>query len=504
MKTKPLIVALTILFAFGLFVSNGFAQLFGGGSDENISAELKKLNTRLVEKLFPAVNGLKNKQDDLAQKMAALNNNLLNQQKKLVQQVELLNNSLASLQGSIEQNQVMNQKANAKLDNDINQVKSQMASLESQVTNELKTQFTSQIKTLNEQADKQKAEQQAFRQSLTTRFDDLRKGVAQDMDRLGQQTSNVIQDGLSKQSQRIDEAILTVGDLAKLETQNAQLLTSGVQTLKKNDQDMSATLKRVESGQSSMHEKNEKLIDILSQTLTQQQNALMKIDQLVGRQQNTKEDVELTRETIKALKDIVDKRLAETSQAQEAIRNQNQQVLQQTEVIQKNLLVSDEKMNKLASGLKTLDALNSGTQKQLEAAHQKLDQVKSLSQQTDEKFARLVDTTKSMLTSTSKVGDKMDQVVQKIDAGRTEANISNEKLSRLVEILKAIASEQEKFDQVLGNQNMINKNVQTAASDIQKNLSETHKEFRDRLEDLRRKSNVAIARNNDILKVLQK
>ena len=143
----------------------------------------------------------------------------------------------------------------------------------------------------------------------------------------------------------------------------------------------------------------------------------------------------------------------------------------------------------------------------------------------------------------------MIAVTQKVDASRTETSLSNEKLSRLVDILKNIAGEQDKFAQILGNQNMINKNIQSAADDIQKaitsnseqgrfsqllgnqdkinrniqtvaeniqntvsgsnqqlasSLTEAHKEFRDRLEDLRRKSNVAIARNNDILKLLKR
>lgn len=466
MKTKPLICCLTVLFVFLLFGSTGFAQLFGGSdaSHEHINSELKKLNTRLVEKLFPELGGVKKTQSDLVEQMKRLNESTLKRHNQLVRQVELLNSSLASLQGSIEQIQVTNHKADAKLDREMTQVRTQMNSLES---------------------------------GLAGSFQALQKGLAQDMDRLGQ-----------AQEQRIGRAVSSVGELATLQKKNGEVMVNALQSLNKNDETLMAGVTRMEAGQKGMQEKNQKLIEILSENFKQQQVALVKIDELSARQQSTKQDIELTRETMKKLKEIIDKRLAETAQTQESLRTMNQQALKQTEVMQGNLLVFDEKMNKLAAGLKTLDAQNTTSKQQLETANQKLDQVRTLNQQTDEKFAKLVDTTKSMLVTTNQVGEKMDQVAQKIDVSRSEANLSNEKISKLVDILKTIAQEQDKLTQVLGNQGKINQNIQAATDAIQatisSNLTETHKEFRDRLEDLRRKGNVAISRGDDILKLLQK
>ncbi|MCF8721457.1 hypothetical protein [Nitrospina gracilis] len=491
MKTKPLIIFLTALFVLFLFGSNGFAQLFGGGdvSDEQIHAELKKLNTRIVENLFPELAAVKKAQSQLVEQMNKLNEITLKRHNQVARQVDLLNSSLASLQGSIEQNQVINQKANVKLDDDITRVKTQMNSLEAKLTGDLKNQFAGQIEALNRQAEQQKVDQQAFMKNLENNFQALQKGLAQDMDRIGQ-----------AQEQRIGRAVTAVTEMANLQKQNSQVMTSGFQTLNKHDENILAGVSRMEVAQKSDQEKNKKLIDILSDSLKQQQTELIKLDEVAVRQQGNKQDIELTRETMKKLKEIVDKRLTETAQTQEALRVMNQQLLKQQEVIQSNLLVSDEKMNKLAAGLQSLDSQNAATKQQLDTANQKLDQVRLLNEQIDGKFIKLVDTTKSMLTGTAQVSEKMDAVSQKIDAGRTEANLSNEKLSKLVEILKTIAQEQDKLAQVLGNQNQINQNIQTVTG----SLNETHKEFRDRLEDLRRKGNVAIARGDDILKLLQK
>ncbi|MGP0628353.1 hypothetical protein ACTRW9_01445 [Nitrospina sp. 32_T5] len=491
MKTKPLIFFLTAIFVLFLFGSNGFAQLFGGGdaSDEQIHAELKKLNTRLVENLFPELAAVKKAQSQLVDQMNRLNDITLKRHNRIARQVELLNSSLASLQGSIEQNQVINQKANVKLDDDITRVKTQMNSLEAKLTGDLKSQFAGQIEALNRQAEQQKADQQAFMKNLEANFHGLQKGLAQDMDRIGQ-----------AQEQRIGRAVSAVTEMASLQKQNNQVMTSGFQTLNKHDENILAGVMRLETVQTGNQEKNQKLIDILSDSLKQQQLELVKLDEVSARQQGNKQDIELTRETMKKLKEIVDKRLTETAQAQEALRVMNQQLLKQQEVIQSNLLVSDEKMNKLAAGLQSLDSQNAAAKQQIDTANQKLDQVRTLGQQTNDKFSKLVDTTKGVLTSTAQINDKMDAVSQKIDAGRTEDNLSNEKISRLVEILKTIAQEQDKLAQVLGNQNKINQNIQTVTG----SLTETHKEFRDRLEDLRRKGNVAIARGDDILKILNK
>ena len=137
--------------------------------------------------------------------------------------------------------------------------------------------------------------------------------------------------------------------------------------------------------------------------------------------------------------------------------------------------------------------------------------LQSVNAQTHEKFSKLVETTQGMLANASETNKKVDQALEKLDAGRTESTLNSEKISQLIDILKNIAKEQGKFAQVLDNQNKINKNVVSAAETVNKNLgamqshlTTTHDGFQKRLEDLRRKANVTISRNDDILKMVKK
>ncbi len=113
---------------------------------------------------------------------------------------------------------------------------------------------------------------------------------------------------------------------------------------------------------------------------------------------------------------------------------------------------------------------------------------------------------------------------------KSQSDLSNEKLSRLVDILKSFAVEQGKIDQelqvlvasqstvdqvlqeqkkldvVLQSQKKVEKAIQgqkLGSIATQETILTTQKKMTEALKDLRRKANVNISRNDDILKKLK-
>ena len=136
-----------------------------------------------------------------------------------------------------------------------------------------------------------------------------------------------------------------------------------------------------------------------------------------------------------------------------------------------------------------------------------------------------------------------------MDSNKVQTDLGNEKLTKLIDILKAIAIEQGKFDQVLHGQEKLDvvlqaqgkvdqalrgqvqgkvdqvlqkmgkldlllqaqekvdqtlqgQGLKTVTS--QETISQMQQEIKDSLKDLRRKANVNISRNDDILKKIKK
>ena len=165
----------------------------------------------------------------------------------------------------------------------------------------------------------------------------------------------------------------------------------------------------------ALSEQNKKIIDILSKTLQEQETASTKIDTLGGNQSKSDENLKFTRETMVALKDILDKRLVEINKTQQALQAQTYKSQQSAELIKENLLVADQKINKLADALKTFQ-------------------------------------------------------IQGSEMGKAKSDLINEKITRLIEILKAIAEEQGKMEKLIASQGGKgnNKDLMDALADLKR------------------------------------
>jgi hypothetical protein len=337
--------------------------------------EIKKLNTRVVEQVIPQIQNTNLTIEKLKaeiNKVRAEVNRVRSGNKTVNQQMEILSSVIPAMQGSIELSQVQTIQ-------EIQSLGKRLAELEAQIKSERESK-----------AQHQKAELEAIKQEVSTNLQNLKEGMAKDMERMAQLNQSAFQEliknnekRLSDQNARVDKSIAVMTEIARGGSKTNEMLASLQAGVMQNSK--------------SLSQQNKKIIDILSKTLREQEAASTKIDTLGGNQSKSDENVRIARETMVALKDILDKRLVEIDKTQQVLQEQNDKSLQNADLIKQNLLVTDQKINKLAGVLKTFQ-------------------------------------------------------IQGSEVGRAKADLINEKITRLIEILKAIASEQGKMEKLVASQ----------------------------------------------------
>lgn len=407
---KSVTASCIVCACLGLFASEAFAQLFGGDNNkwERILLEIKKLNTRIVEKVIPKIDRINSDIKKIKIEISRVKTEVRNVRSgnnNLSEQIDTLSNMIPGIQSSMEQSQV---------------------------------RAMQQIQALGKRLE----QLDAIKQEVATQLGSLKDGMAKDMEQIAELNQGAFQEliksnekHLRNQNARVDKSIAIMTEMAKGGAKTSEALAVLQAGLVENSKARS--------------EQNKKIIDILSKSLKEQQAAAIEIDALGGNQAKSDENVRYARETMVALKGILDKRLAEIDKTQQALQAQNDQAMQDADLIKQNLQITDQKINKLAEGLQAIH--NQG-----------------------------IDTTKSMLTNASEVN-------QKIDENRAEVKLTSEKITKLIEILKAIAEKQGKLEQLLASQGGKGGN----------------KQLMDVLADLKRKANVNISRNDRILKKLK-
>lgn len=426
MRMKSVTASCIVCAFLGLFASEAFAQLFGGDNNkwERILLEIKKLNTRIVEKVIPQIDRINSDIKKIKIEISRVKTEVRNVRSgnnNLSEQIETLSNMIPGIQSSMEQSQVRTMQQIQALGKRLEQLQAKIKAEQAQ------------------QARNQQAQLDAIKQEVATQLGSLKDGMAKDMEQIAKLNQSAFQEliksnekHLRNQNARVDKSIAIMTEMAKGGANTSEALAVLQAGLVENSKARS--------------EQNKKIIDILSKSLKEQQAAAIEIDALGGNQAKSDENVRYARETMVALKGILDKRLAEIDKTLQA---QNDQTMQNADLIKQNLQITDQKINKLAEGLQAIH--NQG-----------------------------IDTTKSMLTNASEVN-------QKIDENRAEVKLTSEKITKLIEILKAIAEKQGKLEQLLASQGGKGGN----------------KQLMNALADLKRKANVNISRNDRILKKLK-
>lgn len=441
--------------------ATAFAQLFGSDEEnwKKVFLELKKINHRLVTLETVEINSLKNHLENL------------------LREIEEVKYTVPQLQGVVELNKSETlsglNKTNAKLDD-----------LTAEVKNQVLSKIHQQNKTLELFREGLAQDMEKFEQTSKTNFQDFsvvnNKTLGQVVQQLEAQSATT--------KKGFDETIAlfrtdVIPAMAEENQTNRKIIIAQLTQANKDTQ------KNLETFSAKNQQLNQKLIKILQESLKQELETKPLLDAI-------KKDME-----------VIQKIQVGTNQDIAGNHSVIAEVNKAMVITNKNLIVADEKTNKLAESLKALQVKNRVSNEALGALKAGLEQAGEFNKLADEKFNKLIDlSSKLAVHSTeleSSVTGQLKDSAQKEDTRTTKVDLANEKLSRLIEILKAVVKEQAKLDPVAKALIDIQKK-QKALQKAQAGFIKDQAAVKEALADLRRKANVNISRSDDIKKTLGK
>ena len=441
--------------------ATAFAQLFGSDEEnwKKVFLELKKINHRLVILETVGIDSLKNHLENL------------------LREIEEVKYAVPQLQGVVELNKSETlsglNKTNAKLDD-----------LAAEIKNQVLSKIHKQNKTLELFREGLAQDMEKFEQTSKTNFQDFsvvnNKTLGQVVKQLEAQSATT--------KKGFDDTIAlfrtdVIPAMAEENQTNRKIIIAQLTQANKDTQ------KNLETFSAKNQQLNQKLIKILQESLKQELETKPLLDAI-------KKDMKVTQET-----------LVGTNQDIAGNHSVIAEVKKAMVVTNKNLIVADEKTNKLAESLKALQVKNKASNEALGALKAGLEQAGEFNKLADKKFNKLIDlSSKLAVHSTeleSSVTGQLKDSAQKEDTRTTKVDLANEKLSRLIEILKAVVKEQAKLDPVAKALSDIQKK-QKALQKAQAGFIKDQAAVKEALADLRRKANVNISRSDDIKKTLGK
>lgn len=444
---------------------NSFAQLFGADDEDlrKIEHELKKLNFHL--------ENLKNTDASLQ-----------GQQENLLLQIEEIKQILPQLQGAVELNKSQTisslNKTNTKLDDLQVEVKNQVLNKIHQ-QNKILEQFRLEQENLKEALAQ---DMEKFEQGSKTNFKEFAATNEQTLRQVAQQLE--LQSARNKKGFDDTIALFRTEVIPAMAEENVK---SRELMLKQLTQAGLETQKNLEAFSAKNQQLNQGLIEILEKSLKQGQDTKALLDTI-------SKDMGIIKESLVG----TNQNLADSHSAIADLKTA-------INITNKNMMVADEKTNKLAESLKALKVQNSTTDEVLASLKAELEQAGKFNKLADEKFNKLIDLSSKLAANSkdleSSVVGQLKDSAKNEDARATKVDLANEKLSRLIEILKTIVKEQAKLDPVAATLNDMQKE-QKALQKAQSDFVKKQKAITDALADLRRKANVNISRNDDIKKAI--
>ena len=444
---------------------NSFAQLFGADDEDlrKIEHELKKLNFHL--------ENLKNTDASLQ-----------GQQENLLLQIEEIKQILPQLQGAVELNKSQTisslNKTNGKLDDLQAEVKNQVLNKIHQ-QNKILEQFRLEQENLKEALAQ---DMEKFEQGSKTNFKEFAATNEQTLRQVAQQLE--LQSATNKKGFDDTIALFRTEVIPAMAEENVK---SRELMLKQLTQAGLETQKNLEAFSAKNQQLNQGLIEILEKSLKQGQDTKALLDTI-------SKDMGIIKESLVG----TNQNLADSHSAIADLKTA-------INITNKNMMVADEKTNKLAESLKALKVQNSTTDEVLASLKAELEQAGKFNKLADEKFNKLIDLSSKLAANSkdleSSVVGQLKDSAKNEDARATKVDLANEKLSRLIEILKTIVKEQAKLDPVAATLNDMQKE-QKALQKAQSDFVKKQKAITDALADLRRKANVNISRNDDIKKAI--
>ena len=375
---------------------------------------------------------------------------LQNQLEDLLRQIEEIKQSVPQLQNVVELNKIETLAQ-------VNKVENKISDLEPELRNQVLFKISQQKKILDKIQEDQKK---------------LKLGLTQDLERFGKLNKENFQSfalgnksNLEMIAQKLDSLDETT--IKNFEGTKGLFISQLIPTIKDNQakvhDDLLASRKTNDESLKRLSGENQKLSKELSSIL--RENLIQGVD--------TKNQVE-----------SIDKNVAAASQ-NIAVNN-------------KNLMVADEKINKLAETMKSLQVQHFASSATLEALKKDLSKAQEFDQLADEKINKLIKNSTQLTVHANQlektVINELQQSLNKADSSQDKINLANERLTLLIEILKAIAKEQDKLAQAVKVQSGLNK--------AQAGLIKNQESIKEALADLRRKANLSLSKSDNIKKTL--
>ena len=415
---------------------------------------------------------------------------LQNQLEDLLRQIEEIKQSVPQLQNAVELNK-------SETLAQVNKVETQISDLEAELKNQVLFKISQQKKILDKIQEDQKK---------------LKLGLAQDIEKLEKANKSNLETQISQQNKILDQIkkdqtnlkVALLNDIEKLEKANTSNVQSFASVNKSNLETISQKLDSLDRATIKNFEGTKGLFTSQLIPTIKDNQAKIHDDLLASRKTNDQALKRLSEENQKLSKELISilgENLiqgVDTKNQVESIDKNVAAASQNIAVNNKNLMLADEKINKLAETMKSLQAQHFASSATLEALKKDLIKAQEFDQLVDEKINKLIKNSTQLTVHANQlektVVSELQQSSFKADSSQDKINLANEKLKLLIEILKAIAKEQDKLAQAVKVQSGLNK--------AQAGLIKNQESIKQALADLRRKANVSISRSDDIKKAL--
>jgi len=504
-------IKIAIIFLI-IFVQTGFFSNAEAKGDEeyhrDILRALKKINARL---------------------------DLENVKLKSIKEVqESLLNQIMAIRTSIEQVQATGEINKSEMLASAGKSETKILDVESYLKNEVMQKF-----------DKQKQEEKLFQVEFSAQFDRLKNSLATDMEnfsKTNEQSFTLFNKGNKEKLQQIiyalnsqTEKLKQTQDVFKTdlipaldkqsEATRQELLAELTQARAVHENSLKSNQQQVLASLAKMDVDNKQLIAILKQSIMVDEeikNLTVTIQQNIG---GTNNNIDQTRQAMGVLQEVLSSRLANVAKERAASEVRLNQELTKIQENQNNKLLllktladasrqinekSSQIQQNLLESIHTMDSNKAQTTQIQENLMTSIEVTNSNQVQTNltnEKLAKLIDILKVIVVEQGKVDqviqgqEKLDIVVQA--QGKVEQAMQGQAQGKIDQVLQEMGKldillqAQEKVDQVLQGQGL--KDIAS-----QETVSHMQKEIKNSLADLRRKANVNISRNDDILKKIKK
>ena len=484
-----------IVIFFVILAQVSFIPKAGAGDEEfhlKILEALKRMNVRLVRIEANKLRSLKAVQESLLNQIMALRTSL-----EQIQATGEMNKTemLASAEG----------------------VKTKVLDVESHIKNEVMQAFDGQ----NREDKRSWAQFQTLlsqlKNSLATDMEGLSKANQQQFKNFSEANNKQLQQivsALEEQNGKLlqTQALFKTDLIPALDAQNEEtrqaLLTDLAQSRVVQKTFLESNHKQILASLGTVEAKNKALIEILKKSILVDEATKSLAETIQKNVGGANQNIDQARKMIALLQEVLVQRMKNAAETEAALKVRLEEDLAEVKNNQKVV----------TSRLETLVGLSDQINKQSAQMEQSIQQ--------------------SVVSASNQINKQSTQMRESINKAidiaannaKSQSDLSNEKLSRLVDILKSFAVEQGKIDQelqvlvasqstvdqvlqeqkkldvVLQSQKKVEKAIQgqkLGSIATQETILTTQKKMTEALKDLRRKANVNISRNDDILKKLK-